>query len=159
MVEELPGRVLAVDYGDARVGLALSEEMRFTVRPLETLRNRGVVAVCTAIGARVREHGVRLVLVGDPVNADDSVGPRAQITRRFAQRLAAELRRELADATPLILLWDESGSTEEALVQIRRRGSTGRRERRKGGIDRVAAAIILRDWLNAGAPLGVDSCP
>ncbi len=157
MVNGCPGRVLAIDHGDARVGLAISDELRWTVRPLETLANRGRGRLCETLVERIRDLEVALVVVGDPLHADDGVGARARVVRAFACELAALLERSWSEGgaeggAPPIVLWDESGSTEEACAELRRSGSSPRRMRRKGGIDRVAAAVILRDWLRSGAP-------
>ncbi len=158
--------MLSVDYGDARVGLAITDELRWTARPLETLRNGGRARICEVLAERARAEDVVLVVVGDPVNSDDSVGPRARTTRAFAGALAAGLARRWAEweidgVPPRVVLWDEGGSTQKALDLVRRRGSSARRERGKGGIDRVAAAVILQDWLDHGAPdrLAVEPVP
>ena len=157
VVERPPGRVLAVDYGDARVGLAITDELRLTVRPLETLKNRGRKHLCGLLAERAKADELVLVVVGDPVNADDSVGPRARTTRAFAGELADTLagfwaREGRGAEAPPVVLWDEGGSTQRALDLIHRRGSSTRRERRRGGLDQIAAAVILQDWLDLGAP-------
>lgn len=141
------GPVLALDYGDARVGLAASDDLRWIARPLETVRHRGIAALCALVAHRVGELGVGLVVVGDPISMDGTVGPRSLRTRRFAGRLAAAL------PVPVVL-WDEAGSTARAIEVLHLRGSNVRREKKRGGLDRLAAAVVLQEFLDAGCPAG-----
>lgn len=144
------GRVLAVDHGETRVGLALSDEGRRLSSPLVTLRNRGTRSIVAAVAEQVRTHGAVWVVVGDPVSLDGTVGERARRVRAFARRLAAALARE-SPPVP-VFLWDESGSTEFATRLIHERGHTIRKARRRGALDRIAAARVLQEFLDAGCP-------
>lgn len=136
-----PGRILAIDYGLRRVGLALSDPLRLTAQPLATItRDSDDDAPLVAqIAGLCREHEVVRIVVGLPLNMDGSEGPMAARVRDFAAAL-----REAVDVD--VVLWDERLSTaaaERALLE----GDVGRR-RRKGMIDRVAAVLILQNYLN-----------
>jgi putative holliday junction resolvase len=138
-----PGRVLGIDAGERRVGLALSDETRLLASPLRVLdRRAGLASVLDAIAAVVTREQVREVVVGLPLNADGSVGPQAQRAERFAG-----LVREATGLT--VELWDERLSTQAAEAVLRAQGRNTRRARARGQIDAVAAAVILQDWLDS----------
>jgi putative Holliday junction resolvase len=132
-------RLLGLDVGERRIGLALSDVTRTIATGLATLQRRGFAGVAAALLALVAEHGVGGFVVGLPLNLDGSQGPRAQATRAFAANLA---RR-----APLpILLWDERLSTvaaERALI-----AADSSRRRRAEVIDKVAATVILQGALD-----------
>ena len=139
------GRILALDVGAKRIGMAISDELGWTALGLETLV-RGRVREDVAHVARVAAgHGAVLVLLGLPLNLDGSEGPQAEYVRDFGERLRsrAGLRVEY---------WDErlsSVAAEQLLASQERRSNRG-----KGDVDRVAAAIILQEYLNSAAPGG-----
>jgi putative Holliday junction resolvase len=132
-------RLLGLDVGERRIGLALSDVTRTIATGLATLPRRGFAGVAAALLALVAEHGIGGFVVGLPLNLDGSHGPRAQATRAFAANLA---RR-----APLpILLWDERLSTvaaERALI-----AADSSRRRRAEVIDKVAATLILQGALD-----------
>ncbi len=141
--EPLPGRVLAIDLGDRRVGLALSDPLGLTAQGLPTLESRGEAKDIEALRALAGEHEVDRIVVGLPRNMDGSEGPRAQKTRAFARRLREAL------ALP-VYLWDERLSSAEAeRVLI---AADVSRSKRKGVVDRMAAQLILQGYLEAGRP-------
>ena len=144
------GPILSIDHGDARVGFALSDETASIARPVDTVRNRGTKALVASILERVVADGVRRVVVGDPVSMDGTAGPRARKTRSFAGRLSAAL--EDAGMNCPVVLWDESGSSAAALDIVHARGGNVRSEKRRGGLDRLAAAVVLQEYLDAGSP-------
>jgi putative holliday junction resolvase len=138
-----PGRVLGIDAGERRVGLALSDELRLLASPLNVLdRRHGVASVLEAIAALAVREQVKHVVVGLPLNADGSVGPQAQRATRFAEAV------EQATGLP-VQLWDERLTTHQAEALLRAQGRNMRRLRAKGHIDAVAAAVILQDYLDA----------
>ena len=130
------GRVLALDVGVKRIGMAISDELGWTALGLETL-HRGRVREDVAHIARVAgEHGVELVLLGLPLNMDGSEGPQAGYVRDFGRRLEkrAGLRVEYRDERLT------SVAAGELLA--------GRSRQAKGNIDRVAASILLQEYLD-----------
>lgn len=134
MNDEPKGRLLALDVGTKRIGVAVSDELRMIAQPHSTL-NRGKTAV-PRIVALLSELGVRKVIVGLPLRLDGGEGEQAADARRFAAKLAEQ--------TPGIdiVLWDERLTTVEAGERMQ---SGGRKQ--KHDIDAVAAAVILESYL------------
>lgn len=134
-----PGRALGLDLGDARIGVAISDDERRIAVPLGTVRT-GAPADLKAIGQLVAEHDVTLVVVGHPLLLSGEAGERAAHAERFAGALEAFLR------VPVVLQ-DERLSTTEAERALRETGADGRM--RRGAVDRSAATVILQAWLDA----------
>ncbi len=134
------GRVLGVDYGDRRVGLALSDPLAIAARPLMTLERGSRQHDMDRFRAIVREHEVVRIVVGLPLDMDGTAGPRASLTRTFIDRL-----RE-ATAIP-VEAWDERLTTVQA-ERVLISGDVSRARRRRV-IDQVAAVILLQSWLDA----------
>lgn len=136
------GRVLAVDFGRARVGLALSDELRVLATPHAVLDGSDRLRVVHEIARRCKEQGVIRVLVGLPLHMTGEVGSSA--------RAAMDLAQKIADATGLdVEMVDERLTTVEA-VQLRA-GSGAKRKARARPIDDVAAAVLLQGWLDGQA--------
>lgn len=133
-------RVLGVDLGSARVGLALSDPTGLTAQPLEVLRTSGDDDVAATIADRVRELEVDEVVVGIPIRMNGTRGPEAEAAEAFAQRLEARAR------VP-VHRWDERLSTKQAEGVMRSGGADARRQR--GTVDKVAAAIVLQAYLES----------
>jgi putative Holliday junction resolvase len=134
----MSGRVLCVDYGTARIGLAVSEGK--VALPLDVIP--GSDAAVDDIAARARELEVTDIVVGLPLRTNGTSGPEASGAREFA--------RLLEDVTGLAVhLWDERFSSVEAERVMRARGADARRQR--GSVDKVAAAIVLQSYLDAHA--------
>jgi putative pre-16S rRNA nuclease len=137
-----PGRVLGLDLGDARIGVAISDDARRMAVPLGTVRT-GAPADVRAIADLVREHGVTLVVVGHPLLLSGEARERAHHAERFATALSG-----LLDVP--VLLQDERLSTVEAERALRETGASGRDRRR--AVDRSAATVILQAWLDTDRP-------
>ncbi|HEY7462094.1 MAG TPA: Holliday junction resolvase RuvX [Gemmatimonadota bacterium] len=133
-------RILAVDYGTKRVGLALSDPTRTLAAGLPTLERRPKQPLPEAIARLVERHAVGEVLVGLPLEADGTVGERARTVERFAEALRARV------SVPVTLV-DERLSTVRAYELLRERGKRARAG--KAHADRVSAAILLQDYLDA----------
>jgi putative holliday junction resolvase len=136
-----PGRVLGLDLGDARIGVAISDDGRRLALPIGTIRT-GAPADLKSIAELVREHSVALVILGYPLLLSGEAGERAHHAERFAEALRAIL------PVP-VLLQDERLSTVEAERALRATGAKGRVRRRH--VDRSAATVILQSWLDAAA--------
>jgi len=134
-----PGRVLGLDLGDARIGVAISDDRRRIAVPLGTVRT-GAPADVKAIADLVHGHGVTLVVIGHPLHLSGEAGERAHHAERFAEALDAFLD------VP-VLLQDERLSSVEADRALREAGTSGRERRRT--VDRSAATVILQAWLDA----------
>jgi putative Holliday junction resolvase len=136
-----PGRVLGLDLGDARIGVAISDDARRMAVPVGTVRT-GAPQDVKAIADLVAEHRVTLVVVGHPLLLSGEAGERAHLAERFADALRALLPVE-------VVLQDERLSTAEADRALREAGASGRERRRI--VDRSAATVILQAWLDAQA--------
>lgn len=134
----MKGRVLAVDPGTVRVGLAVSDPLGITAQPLEVVP---AVEAVARIAAICGELGVEEVIVGLPVTEQGEEGESA--------RMARELVQELEEATGLpVTAIDERYTSRMAESTMVEAGV--RRRRRRGSVDKVAAAVLLRGYLDAG---------
>lgn len=137
-------RILAVDFGDARTGLAATDWTGTIAVPLPRLESRDEAAVIAAIAALVQERQTERVVVGMPLARDGAGGARAARTAAFRARLQAAL------AIPVDEI-DESHSTDEAHERLKAGGLKAKR--RKDLADSVAALVILERYRRAaGAP-------
>ncbi len=135
-------RVLGVDCGEARVGLAISDDLGMLAHPLETIDVRKQNPV-KRIAEIARERDVHVIILGMPRNMDGSYGPAADKVREFSSRLSQEI------GSAKILTWDERLTTVSASRQLRAAGRDARSQ--KAVIDQVAAQGILQSWLDAQA--------
>lgn len=144
-------RILALDVGDRRIGLAITDALGLTAQPLFTLHRTTLRADLKAIARFIRQHGVTTVVVGNPLNADGTQSKQAAKAQAFAKALAAEhpgVRHHLLD---------ERLTTREAheLLDAAGRGAGGAASRisRKERIDQVAATLLLEAFLSGqGGP-------
>lgn len=135
-----PGRVMALDVGGRRIGVAMSDPTRVLASPLKTLRAVPQPRVLAQIAALVADNEVAELVVGLPLTLSGEQGPQAQIVLAFVE----ELRRHVH--VP-IHLFDERLTTVEAERIMTELGL--KRDQRREKIDEVAASIILRDFLGA----------
>ena len=141
-------KLLALDVGDRRVGVAVSDAMGLIATPLTVVQRSSKARDFGQIAQLVREQDAGALVVGHPVNADGSAGPQAQRVERYATALQEALEAE-GLALPLIL-WNERMSTQQAEQAMI---ASGRRAReRRDRIDAVAAAVILQDYLDVQRP-------
>lgn len=148
--------MLAIDAGQRRIGLALSDELRLLASPAGVLRRgpAGLAPLVQQIADLARREQVRLVVVGLPLHQDGMPGRQARRARVFASIVARSL------ALP-VELWDERLSTQAAEAVVRAQGRSTRTLRQRGEMDAIAAAVILQDYLDARArqvapPAGLD---
>ena len=141
--DDRPGRRLGVDFGEVRVGVALSDPTGILATPLLTLnRDRSGGADLDALAALVAEHEVVEVVVGLPRTLAGRHGPAAQAAEEYARTLA----KRLGAGVPVRLI-DERLTTVSAARVLAERGVRGRRQR--AVLDQVAAVEILQGWLQA----------
>lgn len=134
-------KLLALDVGLARIGVATCDPLWLTVRPLIVIQRASRREDFARLAELVRQEEVSAVLCGLPLNMDGSEGPQAQMVRKWALRLAQALRVLLGHPLP-ILFWDERLSTYEAQTHLP--------AARSGmGEDALAAAVILQSYLDA----------
>lgn len=132
-------RILGVDLGKRRVGLALSDETQMLATALETLDGRDRDGLVGALRERIRTHGIAEVVVGHPRRTDGTVGPEARAAEQFAERLRTACEVE-------VHLQDERLTSVQANRAMQEAGARGR-ERREA-VDRVAAVLILQAFLD-----------
>ncbi|HPR16853.1 MAG TPA: Holliday junction resolvase RuvX [Candidatus Cloacimonadota bacterium] len=130
-------RLLAIDYGEKRIGVALSDPLQIISRPYRVLDNSGD-AVFDEIKSIIRAENVGKVIVGLPLNLAGEDTLKTSEVRRFAEKLQAQI------AEPLIL-WDERYSTDEAHKALKSMKVSVREGRQI--VDKIAASIILQDYL------------
>lgn len=135
-------RVLAIDYGDKRTGLALSDPMGIIVQPLPHLVITGVDDLLEAITEIAQEKEVGKIVVGMPLRLDGQVGSRAQKTLKLIEQLKSRI------SVPVVE-WDERLSSVEAEEILREAGV--RWKQQKGKKDTLAAVLILRSYLQANS--------
>lgn len=143
-------RVLALDYGKKRIGVAVSDPTRTLATGLPTLEHRGLDALVAAVERLISEHGADEVLLGLPLDMDGTRGRRAQ----EVERVAAELRTRLS--VP-VSLWDERLSTVRAYRVLRESGVKAKRGKER--VDRLSAVLILQGYLDSGSGPPVPAQP
>jgi putative pre-16S rRNA nuclease len=132
-------RILAIDHGSRRIGIAVSDEMKMIAQPLEFIPAEPFAAFLVRLQELLREKEVELILVGMPRNMDGSYGPAAQKVEEFVTALKSQV------SVP-IKTWDErltSAQANRILIQ-----GNVRRDKRKEKVDKMAAAILLQSYLD-----------
>jgi putative Holliday junction resolvase len=141
-------RLLALDVGDARIGVALSDETETLASGLRTLRSLGPRKDAQQVAALVREHAVGEVVVGLPLRLDGSRGPQAEKVTAFVERLRRVLRIPVATR-------DERLTSVEASERLAEAGVRGRA--RKARLDQAAACLVLQELLDERKAMAVGS--
>ncbi len=133
------GRILAIDYGDRHLGLALSDPLHITAQPFGNYTLKEDEAENRAFFQKlVEEKQVEEIVIGWPLRLDGSEGRRAEITREFAGWLEKVTGRR-------VTLWDERLTTHQALKRLE--GFSGSFKEKKNREDQLAAVIILEAYL------------
>jgi putative Holliday junction resolvase len=133
------GKLLGLDLGTRTIGVALSDGLRYSATPLETIRRTKFTADAARLLALVAENAVVGIVLGLPLNMDGSEGPRAQSTRAFARNLARLVEVPIA-------FWDERLSTSAVTRTLIE--ADVRRDRRAEVVDKLAASYILQGALD-----------
>ena len=150
----LAPRILALDVGDKRIGLAITAPLGLTAQPLFTIHRTSLRADLKAVARFIRQHKVAVVVVGNPLHADGSPSPQSAKALAFAD----ELRAFTAGTHPELTLHllDERLTTHDAHALLDRsitaRGDRKSRLDRSAVIDQVAAVLLLEAYLSAGKP-------
>ena len=143
-------RILGLDYGTKTVGVAVSDPLKMTAQPLETIERKPptklrqtlarIEAILEEYGAAGERDRIELIVLGYPKNMNNSEGDRCEATQAFKEDLERRTGLE-------VVLWDERLTTVEAERILMDSGV--RRENRKTYIDKMAAAVILQNYLDA----------
>ena len=131
-------RIMGIDYGDARTGLAVSDEMNILVGEAWTLNEWNPERVADVIAQEAQKRNAGRLVLGLPKNMDGSEGPRAEKCRDFAELLRSKTDIEL-------VMWDERRSSIEAHAILHANGKKEKKHRKT--VDAVAASLILEGYL------------
>ncbi len=137
-------RILCLDIGAKRIGMAASDPLGLTAQGIGVLARRGDKHDFEAIAEKCQELDAQLILVGLPLNAEGEVGPEAAKVKAFSERLEVYMRKRNMDIP--IKTWDERYSTVQA--EKRLIAADVSRAKRKNVIDKMAAVVILEDYLS-----------
>ena len=132
-------KIMGVDYGDARTGIAISDLLCSIVGSTTVIHSRKDEKTIAEIKKLIEQNGVGEIVCGLPKNMDGTEGPRAEVCRAFAQLLEQETGLPVA-------LWDERRTTVEAHNILSEHNYHGKK--RKNTVDAVAASLILEGYLN-----------
>lgn len=133
-------KIMGIDYGDARTGIAISDLLCSIVGSTTVIPSRNVDKAIADIVRLVKENNVGQIICGLPKNMDGTEGPRAQLCREFGAKVA--------EATGLpVVMWDERRTTVEAHNILSEHNYHGKK--RKNTVDAVAASLILEGYLNS----------
>ncbi len=133
-------RIIALDYGDSRIGVAISDELCITSLPLTTIDNSGFEDVLERIEGLIDKYDVEEIVVGLPLHMDGSSGERVEVTREFVSRLRQKI------SVPIFLFDERLSSAEVERVLLEADLS---REKRRQKKDKLAASLILRRYLES----------
>ena len=133
-------RILGIDFGEKRIGLAVSDPLGFTAQGISTLPHTGLKNVIEALAGICRQHEVREIVIALPVNMNGSLGPKATEILQLVPRLEAAL------SLP-VKTWDERLSSKQ-VGRLMIEGGVSR-EKRKKESDRLAAVLILQSYLES----------
>ncbi len=134
-------RIMSLDVGNRTIGVAVSDHMKLIANGVETIKRAGVEQDFYRLDQLIKENHVSTVVIGYPKNMNGTIGERAQISENFA----VEMRRRFPDIQTV--LWDERLSTvaaEKVLID-----ADVRRSKRKKVIDKLAAVVILQNYLDS----------
>jgi putative Holliday junction resolvase len=132
-------RVLALDVGDRRIGVAMSDDQGWLATPLTTLKAEPRSRALQQIVGLVQEHRVCEIVVGLPLTLSGDIGPQAQLVKLFVKELESTVEQP-------VMLFDERLTSVVAEQMMRDLGI--KPAKRKARIDEIAASIILQDYLN-----------
>ena len=132
--QAVPIKVMALDWGKRRIGIAVCDELGIAAHGLPTLFRKNVRHDLDALTALIRERGIATLVVGRPLHWDGSESPSSVQAERFGRRLAGRAGVELE-------MWDERLTSWEAEERL------GRAARKKGATDRMAAIVLLESFL------------
>ena len=132
-------RILAIDFGERRIGLAISDPLGITAQGLPTIDTKKTKDVISGIVKTIQERNVDKVVVGMPRNMDGSIGFKGEEVKKFIRKLTQKTKVEIID-------WDERLTTVESLRSMREMGI---KQKEKETVDRISATLILQNYLDS----------
>ena len=143
----MQGRILGIDYGKKRIGLAVSDPMRKIAQGLTTLANSSLAQVFTELENIISDHEINKIVIGLPVTMKAEVGKAAQVTNKFVTAL--KNRFELPTT-----VWDERLTSVLARRTMKELGKSPSKNKSK--VDEIAAILILQSYLDSILPSSID---
>ena len=137
-------RILALDYGEKRIGVAICDELGIAAHGLATIFRKNREADMAAVSAFISRYGVDRIVIGYPIRLDGSEGIQCEKVNRFIHRLETWFKLPVDR-------WDEALSTKEAETIMENNGQSKRKREKKMDVDRIAASIILQNYLDSPA--------
>lgn len=132
-------RILAIDFGERRIGLALSDPLGITAQGLPTIDTKKIKDVLAYIKDLVVEKDVAKLVVGMPRNMNGSIGAQGEKVKKFIQKLAHKTEAE-------VITWDERLTSVQSLKSMKEMGT---KQKRKEVTDRISATLILQSYLDS----------
>ncbi len=136
----IQGRILGIDYGEKRVGLAITDPLALTSRGFQTLINKNREGLLDALVETISSNEIKKIVIGIPYSLDGTEGPMAVRVKKFGEELSAKTDVKIEE-------WPEEFSSEDARIELRKLGVNFKKN--KGEVDKMAAALILRSYLNS----------
>lgn len=131
-------KIMAVDYGDARTGIAVCDPTEFLASPVGNIEEKRMIVCAEKVAYMAKQYEVGEIVVGYPKNMNGSVGPRAEKCDLFSQKI-----KEYIDLP--VILWDERSTTVAAHNILNETNTRGKK--RKAVVDSVAACLILESYM------------
>jgi putative Holliday junction resolvase len=148
------GTILALDYGRARIGLAIAESLQGMAQPLGTLKRINRNEDMRRLRELVRDNAVKLILVGLPLRLDGSHGEMAEEAQRFAERMRKQIGVAVEMADERLTSWEAERLFQEEFGRKSKQidGASRKKDAAKFTVDSVAATIVLREYLERHHP-------
>lgn len=135
-------RIMGIDYGDSRIGIAISDALMFTAQGVETIKwNESIKVPLKRILALIEEYKINRIVIGFPKNMNGTVGPRGEKTIGFVKHL----KKRIGDID--VILWDERLTTVAANRTMRE--MKVKKNNKKKVVDQIAAVYILQGYLDS----------
>ncbi|MDR0930647.1 MAG: Holliday junction resolvase RuvX [Clostridiales bacterium] len=138
-------KIMAIDFGDKRTGVAISDPLGIIAQPLDTIISDSAKIVATKVASLAKDSSVHTIVVGLPKNMDGTLGFRAQKTKTFAEILKTQL--EIINHACKITFYDERLTTKQATSIMQECGINTKKG--KSSVDVLSAVIILEDYLKS----------
>ena len=132
-------RILAIDFGERRIGLAISDPLGITAQGLPTIDTKKTKDILSYIQTIIKEKEVMKVVVGMPRNMDGSIGFKGKEVKKFIGRLTQKTGVK-------VIAWDERLTSVQALKSMREMGT---KQKKKEAVDRISATLILQSYLDS----------
>ena len=132
-------RILAIDFGERRIGLAISDPLGITAQGLPTIDTRKTKDILSYIRSIIEEKNVTMIVVGMPKNMNGSIGFKGEEVKKFIDRLTQK-------TSVKVIAWDERLTSVQSLKSMREMGT---KQKKKEAVDRISATLILQSYLDS----------